>query len=319
MKNIILTIAISSLIGLNYIKAQTNPLLGQYIQNMPAYSPSMAGMNNFLDINAGFRKQWVGLHEAPSANYASAYGTLNPKEKSENGLGLPIMKHGVGGFVLFEEQGFYKQSEVSFTYAVHVPLFKDIFMSVGISPSIYHGRFDVDKVWVKDPSGDQTYQSIMQNGTSNTTLHVNTGLTLYSSKFYFSYGLMEATDVLIAGNRDFNNNSSTNRHHFLAGYRYGLNEDFELIPNTFVRLDQARPAFFEVGMRARYQSNMWAGLSYRNDNTFVGMLGMNFMEKFKFGYAYEFKSGDISQYNGGTHELVLGMRLFNYTNPALMW
>ncbi|WP_340153685.1 PorP/SprF family type IX secretion system membrane protein [uncultured Marivirga sp.] len=319
MKKIIILIVINAL-SIGLIKAQTNPLLGQYIQNLPAYNPSLAGVNDFLDINAGFRQQWVGFQKAPQTNYLSAYSTLKfdgDKERSEFAQSL---KHGVGGFVILQNQGYYRQSEVSFTYAVHVPVFKGTYFSLGLSPSFYNNQIDLSDLWVKDQSSDETYQSVMENGYSNTFLHTNFGISLYSPDYYVSYSLMEASELQLSGNEETKNNISNGRHHIMGGYRFQINKDFDIIPNTFVRLDQARPAFYELGVRSQYQGNLWAGLSYRNDNTLVNMLGIHFKEKYKIGYAFEYKWGEVSQYNSGSHEVVLGIRLFDQNKPGIsMW
>ncbi len=319
MKKLIILILMSAL-SFGMVKAQTNPLLGQYIQNLPAYNPSLAGVNDFLDINAGFRQQWVGFQQAPQTNYLSAYGILKLNEEKERSEFAQSLKHGVGGFVVLQNQGYYRQSEVSFTYAVHVPVFKDTYFSLGISPSFYNNKIDLSDLWVKDESTDETYQSVMANGYSNTFLHTNFGFSLYSPNYYFSYSLMEASEMQLRGNEETNNDISKGRHHFMGGYRFKINQDFDIIPNSFVRLDQARPLFYEIGVRSQYQGNLWAGLSYRNDNTFVSMFGIHFKQKYKIGYAYEYKWGEVSQYNSGSHEIVLGLRLFDKTQSGInMW
>lgn len=319
MKKIIIIIVISAL-SIQLTKAQTNPLLGQYIQNLPMYNPSLAGVNDFLDINAGFRQQWVGFQKAPQTNYLSAYGIIRfngEKEKSEFAKSL---KHGVGGFVTLQNQGYYRQYEVSFTYAVHVPVFNDTYVSLGISPSFYNNQIDLTDVWVKDELTDETYQSVMENGYSNTFLHTNLGFSMYSPNYYVSYSLMEASEMQLKGNEETDNNVSKSRHHIMGGYRFHLNADFDIIPNTFVRIDQARPTFYEVGVRSQYKRNLWAGLSYRNDNTLVSMIGVLVRDKFKIGYAFEHKWGQVSQFNSGSHEIVLGIRLFDKNQSEVsMW
>ncbi|ADR20415.1 membrane protein [Marivirga tractuosa] len=319
MKKIIIIIIIHAL-SIGLIKAQTNPLLGQYIQNLPAYNPSLAGVNDFLDINAGFRQQWVGFQQAPQTNYVSAYSTIKFDGDKERSDFAQSLKHGVGGFVILQNQGYYRQTEVSFTYAVHVPVFNETYFSLGLSPSFYNNKIDLSDLWVKDESTDETYQSVMENGYSNTFLHTNIGISLYSSDYYISYSLMEASELQLRGNEDTNNNISRGRHHIMGGYRFQINQDFDIIPNTFIRIDQARPTFYELGVRSQYQGNLWAGLSYRNDNTLVSMLGIHFKEKYKIGYAFEYKWGEVSQYNSGSHEVVLGIRLFDYNKAGIsMW
>ncbi|MEX1241755.1 MAG: type IX secretion system membrane protein PorP/SprF [Cyclobacteriaceae bacterium] len=302
--------------------AQTNPLLGQYFQNLQVYNPAHAGMNDYLDINMGIRQQWAGFEGSPTTMYLSANGILKfnkIQNTTAEGTVKPGFKHGLGGYLLSDKQGPYKQSEISLAYAAHVPLTPDLYLSMGASPGVYNARVDMSDVWVKDMANDQTYQSMMANGSSNTYLHVNMGLSLYSKAFYLSYSMAEAAKVSLSGNKDISQWGDQVRHHILGGYRFNLENGFELMPNAFIRLDQTKPAFYEGGVRARYQKNYWVGASYRNDNTYVGMLGFTFNDKYRLGYSFEYKTRDISRYSNGTHEINLGMRLYNHAGSPSMW
>lgn len=301
--------------------AQTNALLGQYFQNMQAYNPAHTGMNEHLDLNLGMRQQWAGFDGAPKTFYLGANGVVNfnkSKIASDSGQ-APGLKHGFGGYLLSDKQGPYKQSEISLTYAVHVPISKHTYLSMGASPSIYNAKIDLSEIIVKDMNVDPVYQSLLKNGSSNTYLHLNVGLSLYSKNYYISYSMMEAANARISGNKDISQEENSMRHHILGGYRFKLSGNMELMPNTFIRFDQTKPTLMELGLRARYLEKYWTGLSVRNDKTIIGMLGFTFNDNVKFGYSYEYKTGDISNYNSGTHELNLGLRLFNNSRFASFW
>lgn len=329
MKYSICIVLVLCITGLS--KAQTNPVLGQYFQNMPAYSPAMAGMNDNLEITVGLRQQWAGFEGAPRTFYLGANGVLGakkrtmvdpraiPNDTAAMRTSKPGIKHGVGGNLMAMQQGAFKQNEMSLLYAVHVPVAANTYLSLGMSASIYNEKVNTLDAWVKDQVNDQLYLSLLQNGSSNTYLHLNTGLSLYSNRYYISYSMMEATSTFISGNKEVNKDNRSLRHHIVGGYRFLLSDKWELLPNTFVRIDQSKPTFYEGGLRARYNRNMWAGLSYRNDKTVVAMLGMIFNNKIRFGYAFEYTGADISRYNQGSHEIVLGLKLFNQKAESALW
>lgn len=320
MKNIIC--AFTALLIYTSTSAQTNPLLGLYFQNLQVYNPAHAGMNDYLDINMGIRQQWAGFDGSPRTLYLSANAMLKfnkLEDLSTESTVKPGLKHGVAGSLLSDKQGPYEQSEISLAYAAHVPLTQDLYLSMGASPGIYNAKVDMSDVWVKDMANDQTYQSMIVNGSSNTYLHVNMGISLYSKAFYLSYSMAEAAKVSLSGNKDISQEGDQMRHHILGGYRIDLKNSFELMPNAFIRFDQTKPAFYEGGIRARYQQNYWLGASFRNDNTYVGMLGFTFNDKYRLGYSFEYKTKDISRYSNGTHEINIGLRLFNHSGSASMW
>lgn len=312
--------ALIAIAGVTQINAQTNPLLGQYFQNMHVYNPAHAGINDAVEINMGVRQQWGGFDGAPRTVYVSASGNLRnfanlkQDEQSEVKKG---MKHGAGMYLVSDKQGPYKQTEMSVMYAVHVPLTSDLNLAFGASPSVYNAKVDMSEIWVKDMTNDQAYQSMVANGSSTTYLHLNLGWSLYSSRFYVSYAMAEAVKKPVSGNKDLGQKDGSMRHHILAGYRIKLQNEIELIPNAFVRTDNRKPLFFEGGMRARYKENYWLGLSARNDHTYIGMLGFTFQDRFRVGYSYEYKTRDISNYSNGTNEINLGMRLSKFGKSSI--
>ncbi|MEL6561772.1 MAG: type IX secretion system membrane protein PorP/SprF, partial [Bacteroidota bacterium] len=81
------------------------------------------------------------------------------------------------------------------------------------------------------------------------------------------------------------------------------NDKWELIPNAFLRSEVNQPFFFEAGVRARYNKNVWFGASYRNDQSYVGMLGFEISDYVNLGYAYEFKRSEFENFNNGSHEI----------------
>ncbi len=291
--------------------AQSNELIGQYYLNMSAYNPAHTGTDDFLNINVGIRRQWAGFAGAPNTSFLSGYGVIKNSKDADKAISS---KHGLGGYVMTNSQGNYKQNEVSLMYAYHIPIATNTYVSLGMSPSYYTERIEVNNISVEDVS-DAAYQSLLNQGNKYSNLQLNTGLALHSDRFYLSYSLRDAFKVGLSGNKDVFANKAEKRHHFMGAYTFSINEQVELIPNTFVRIDQHRPTLIELGARARYQSNMWAGLSYRNDKTMVGSIGFLFDNKYQFGYAYEHKSFGISQYARGTHEVILGIQLFKSPKP----
>ncbi len=306
MKKIL--IVIIAVFGSAATYAQSNELIGQYYLNMPSYNPAHTGVDNFLNISAGMRQQWTGFSGSPYNSFINAYGIVSTNKSKNDSLGTSA-KHGIGGNVMKNAQGAYKQNEAALMYAYHIPVAKRTYLALGMSPTVYNEKIETSKLTIEDEINDATYQSLIGNGDSYTNLRLNAGLALYSDNFYVSYSLRNAASVTLSGNKDAFNKQSERRHHFMAGYTFHLNQTFDLIPNTFVRLDELRPALVEVGVRARADQNKWLGVSVRNDKTIVGSLGLLVRNKFSFGYAYEYKKFGMLSVSGGTHELVLGLQL----------
>lgn len=217
-----------------------------------------------------------------------------------------------------DEQGPFQQMEFNLNYAVHVPVNYRTYLALGLSPGIYNAKIDFLKVSVNDPS-DPTYDRLVENGESSTFFQLSGGLSLYSDRFYVGYSTMQLTRALLSGNEALNNKTQSMRHQVMGGYRFYLNQDIELVPNAFVRMEESVPLLWDAGARVQYKGTFWLGASYRNDDSLVGMLGLLLKDKFRVGYSYEHKMTGAANFNSSSHEIVLGLQLFNYSRYVSMW
>ena len=69
------------------------------------------------------------------------------------------------------------------------------------------------------------------------------------------------------------------------------------------------PVAIEGTIQAEYKQRFWMGVSYRNTDAIVGMVGLTISNMFKFGYSYDYSISKFNQYSQGGHELVLGIML----------
>ncbi|ELR73781.1 hypothetical protein C900_01391 [Fulvivirga imtechensis AK7] len=310
--------------------SQSRPLIGQYFQNLPAFAPALTGANDFLDLRLSMRQQWAGFDGGPQTYYLSGYGILKGNTADQYRyrslrLGAPQsndikmqLRHGVGGYILSDQVGPFKQLDVKLNYAVHVPVFHRTFLSFGVSAGLANDKVDISDVSVKNPI-DNTYQSYLQDGTSNTYFNLSGGLALNSDRYYISYSLAPLINTFAGGNEGTSIEDESVRHQILLGGRLTISQDVELLPNAFLRIDNTMDPLFDAGLRARYQQKYWVGISYRNSETLIGMLGLVVNDLWKISYSYEYGMGDFNTYNNGTHEIVLGVQLFNYNRYTSMW
>ena len=49
------------------------------------------------------------------------------------------------------------------------------------------------------------------------------------------------------------------------------------------------------------------------------MLGFSFNDLIDFGYAYEHKNSDFDNFNNGSHEVILGLKLFKRGGYSPIW
>ena len=73
----------------------------------------------------------------------------------------------------------------------------------------------------------------------------------------------------------------------------------------------------DINIRGIYQDNYWIGISYRSSNDIIAMLGLK-INKFIFGYAFDFTTSDIKTYSSGSHEIMLGYNFGEGKNKRKM-
>lgn len=91
------------------IRAQLNPLAGIYFSNEYLANPAMAGKEQGLNLNMGYRKQWSAIPGAPKTQSLTAdYGT-----GKKLGLGINIYT---------DEAGLIKRTRMMGTYSYQLPI-----------------------------------------------------------------------------------------------------------------------------------------------------------------------------------------------------
>ena len=62
------------------VMAQQRPYYTQYIMNNYIINPAVAGIENYWDVKASHRVQWVGLQDAPVTTYLTVHGPLKKSD-----------------------------------------------------------------------------------------------------------------------------------------------------------------------------------------------------------------------------------------------
>ena len=79
----------------------------------------------------------------------------------------------------------------------------------------------------------------------------------------------------------------------------------ELQPSIYAKSDGATMQF-DFNLNVLYNNQFWGGFTYRPGDAILILLGMNITSDLRFGYAYDFHTTDLGDYNVGTHEIMLG-------------
>lgn len=306
-------------------RAQYIPNNAQSFQFMPLYNPAFAGIESFNDLKFSYRYQWSGFGSYSPRFINLAYTTrvIEPLDLGHNSLRLsdpsatdaanmPLSKrmiHGFGANVFHSQIGVLESVGASLNYSIHYPVGRHARLAVGAALLIENRKLDIGEVTVRDP--DEFYNHLLNGSTSQTDLNLRTGVLLYGSRYYIGLTYLPAIYVPVEKS-DLEMTQAFYRGSVQAGVSLPLNADVTLKPSIIglIRMDNAVSVDYHV--KAYFRQNIWLGLSYRDIKSGIALLGWNFDDRLSASYSYEMSLGEFKQFNDGSHELVLSLRLNNF-------
>ena len=291
-------------------RAQQQAQFSQYMNNNYLLNPGATGVEDYIDIKASYRTQWVGLEGAPKTYYLSASSSLG-KWRTTNKRTLREGKrpfHAIGGFVYNDVTGPTSRTSAYLSYAYNIALTPKIRAALGVSAGLQQFSVDGQKLQFFDPttvapsSASRVFDGAVGLWVYSPDFYVGASSTqLLANKLDFSYG----PDLLGVGAPG----NSLKRHYFVTGgVRVPLSEDWSVVPSVLVKAVRPAPLSVDLNAKLKYRDLLWAGVSWRASDAVIAMVGFSY-EQFTVGYSYDAGTSQLAGYNSGSHEILIGLRL----------
>ncbi len=320
-----------------FATAQQRPHYTQYILNNYILNPALSGIENYTDVKISTRDQWVGLTGAPKTTYFSIQGPVGKNDYRTTSTSFQIPgqnprgkyywenytaaepHHGIGLTIVNDRTGSFNRLTANATYAYHLGLSPTLNLSAGFSAGITNVSIDKSKhdfSGTGDPYDPATGASL--SGELNKIRpDLGVGLWLYSPNYFIGLSAQQIIPQKLAFADDaaFLTKGRLIPHVFLtAGYRFLLGEDVNVIPSVMLKyvngssVNNFQP---EMNVKAQYRDLLWLGGSYRYQDGYAGMAGINVSNSFNVGYAYDVTTSALNTVSRGTHEIMVGFILGN--------
>lgn len=314
--------------------AQAKPSYTQYILNNYILNPALSGIENYTDVKASLRNQWVGINGAPVTAYFSIQGPLNKKDLRTNATSFQIpgedprgpkywdeyavspAHSGIGFTAVNDKAGYINRWSFAATYAYHKPLGVKTALALGFSGGLSSVSIDRSKIDFAGLDPNDPAIGYSTGELKKLKPEIGVGLWLYSSKYFLGASVLN----IIPGKAKFVTNDKFGTYfspnYFLtAGYRIQLSDEVSCLPSVMVQYWQPQLTGAHVNVKFQYNDDFWIGGSYRISSLISGysaMVGVNVSNTFNVSYAYEnATTSRLKTYTGNTHEIVLGFLIGN--------
>lgn len=292
-------IFITFLLVLNvfYFKAQQVPQYTNFIQNYFGLNPALAGISSCLNIQTGYRNQWVGFDGAPKTTFVTISSELKLNEHNTSGI-----RHGIGAFIESDEIGPFSKSVIYLAYSYHFPLGRNITASMGIYGGLMQMGVDATRINVA-----QTDDPVIQ-GTAKAFFipDFSPGIFINHDDWFVGYSIRQI--ALNKWSKLIGSKLSRNRfhHYFLAGKRF-KSDKFNIVPSSLIKFVGFSNPAIDFNLMFEFSNYYKMGISWRNSDAIAGLLSVKFLKFFTFSYAYDFTTSAINTVSSNTHEFMLGI------------
>ena len=297
--------------------SQQEPVFSQYMMNKFLINPAYAGSEGFTSFNLTARQQWLGFENAPSTQAISGQTRIMKTSHISKSRSVrkrtkrrrPSGRIGLGGYIYNDQNGPIGRTGLEVSYAYHL-FVNDGQISLGLSLSAYQFRINTDDLVTPegyDPLIDQARESMfIPDGT--------VGVYYTFQPFYIGLSaknLFQAS-VKFGSDNSFSDYQQVRHYYLISGYRYDLNNDFEIEPSFLIKTTEAFNLQTDITVKGYYKRDYWLGVSYRTGNAFVTMVGIK-IDRLYIGYAFDYSLSDIQRISYGSHEIMIGLKFGDNT------
>jgi type IX secretion system PorP/SprF family membrane protein len=278
--------------------AQQKPVLSQYMFSGLVLNPAYAGRHDYTSFTAMYRDQWINVPGAPTL------GTFTAQTGFKNrniGLGMMINDDRIGVHSNLSAYG---------SYAYYIKFPSGAKFSMGIQGGIDVLRSDWTQLNVYDAN-----DPVFNGSEVNYFPNFGTGVFYYTNNLYVGFSVPYILTSRKTQTNDFFRDVRHSRNYYLTGGNvFDVSEKFKFKPSFLLRIEDNMPLAVDLNANFYYDEIIDLGMSYRQGDAVIGIIGLQVNKYLKFSYAYDYIISSLTNYTKGSHELMLQYRI-NFAAP----
>jgi type IX secretion system PorP/SprF family membrane protein len=315
--------------GMQWTFGQQKPQYTQYVFNNLLLNPAVTGIENYTDVKAGYRSQWTGLQGAPVTSYLTidaplgnnflqgdatafpAAGGENPSSRlyTQNYMAAEP-HHGIGFTIVSDQAGAFNTTNIDLTYAYHLGLTDRLNLAVGVAAGVNHINLNTSILVLENP-----FDPAIANGNnSQWKPDLSTGIWLYGPSYYFGASVQQILPQNLyfsTTDHEVDQSKTVPQYFITSGVKLFLSDDLTLLPSFLIKIINPTPPTFDINAKISFKDKFWIGGSYRRDDSFGVLAGLNISSFINIGYSYDITTSALNTVSNGTHEIVISLLLNN--------
>lgn len=269
--------------------AQQDPQYTQYMYNMAMVNPAYAGSNDAINVGFLARTQWVGVKGAPKSFSVFVHSPVG----KELGAGISLIHDKIGPVT-------ETHAYADFSFTIKMSQKSKLAFGLKAGATFQQiGLLNLTQAETNDPNFSQN--------VNKTHPNFGFGLFYYRENFYIGASvpnILESLHFERSGRTI--SRASEEMHSFLTtGYIFDLKNEFKLKPSILAKYVNQSPLSLDVSLNILWKNKFEMGVSHRIEDSWSGILNFRVNDSFRIGYSYDYTVSNLSEFNSGSHELIL--------------
>lgn len=275
--------------------AQQDPQYTQYMYNMSVVNPAYATATSaILNLGSLYRYQWAGIEGAPKTLSLFAHTPLNEKVE--------------GGFSLISDDigdGAKKETNFFADFAYILKLDEKQKLSFGLKAGVTSISTNFNGFRLN--SGNVSTDDSFAENINETVPNIGVGAYYFTDNYYVGISAPNLLSGEHIKQRAAINSFGPQEIHtyFTGGYVFEINESFKLKPAFMAIVVKGAPVSMDLTANVLYNEKFELGAAYRIGDSMSILMNVNVAPNLRIGYSYDYTISNLSQFNSGSHEIVL--------------
>jgi len=289
-KRIANLLLVFTLLLTGFVYGQQDPHYTQYMYNQNILNPAYAGSRGDLSIGLLGRTQWVGIDGAPDTQTLNIHGAVGNRV----GLGLSAIHDMIGPI---------EETNLSLDFSYTIPLSEASNLAFGVKGSynflnigLLTGTTQLDP---NDPLFREDYNESYPN--------VGAGAYYYTDRFYAGLSVPNILEnySFVINNQEITDVSDKMHFFGTLGYLFDLDYNLKFKPSAMIKMVEGAPISIDLNASLFINELFEIGLSWREGDSIDALIGVQASPSIRVGYAYDYTLTNLSDFNSGSHEIML--------------